>query len=175
MSHAQSLWSAFPSFFLFRSTIPSLSYPSHSAETTSRSTDRRTVWSIGRKSVSPTPLSRLTVQRLHLFAYHQGEQVSVQCAILVRMCLRKSVRDESMGMLASPLFTLKREASAAPARIDHSNRVSCLSRSSRIPSAGRTVAMYSHQRTSSREPKGLQESYYSERGYSPIIEKFGLL
>ena len=50
--------------------------------------------------MSPTPLLKLAVQRLLLLSYHQGEQVSVQCTILVRtlqsrLCLRKWMRDKA--------------------------------------------------------------------------------
>ena len=65
-----------------------------------------------------------------------------------------------MGMLASPLCTQKKEASAA--RIDHSNRESSVSRSSHIPVTEIPVAMYLHKRKSSRDSKSLKESY-SER------------
>ena len=54
---------------------------------------------------------------------------------------------QSMGMLASPLFTRKRAASAAPSRINHSKRENYVSNSSHIPcSAGKPLAMYSHKR-----------------------------
>ena len=62
---------------------------------------------------------------------------------------------QSMGMWASPLFTQKREASAALAFIYHSHGVSSMCGSSRMPIAERLVAMYSHKRKSSRDPISL--------------------
>ena len=66
---------------------------------------------------------------------------------------------QSMGMLASPLFAQKREASAAPSRNYHSEREDSVSSSPHIPAMGKPVAMYSHKRKSSRDPKSLQESF----------------
>ena len=67
--------------------------------------------------------------------------------------LRKWMRGKSMGMLASPLFTQKRDACAAPAGIYHSSRANSVSRSSHTPVTGKLVAMYSHKRKSRRDPK----------------------
>ena len=50
-----------------------------------------------------------------------------------------------------------------PSRIDHSNRENSVSSSSYVPATGKPVAMYSHRRKSSRDPKSLQEPH-SERG-----------
>ena len=52
------------------------------------------------QGMSPTPLWRLAVQRSHWFSNHQGEQVSVQCIILVvtsqqRLYPRKSMKDKA--------------------------------------------------------------------------------
>ena len=69
------------------------------------------------------------------------------------------MEDKNLGMLASPLFTHKREASAAQSRIYHPNSEISVSCSSHIPcSAGKRVAMYSHKRKPSRDPKSSQES-----------------
>ena len=56
---------------------------------------------------------------------------------------------QNVGMLASPPFTQKREASAAPSRIYHSNRENYVSSSS--TSTRKPVAMYSHTRESNVE------------------------
>ena len=82
---------------------------------------------------------------------------------------------QSVRMLVSPLFRQKREASAAPARIYHSDRENSMSRSSHVPVTEKPVAIYLHDRKASRDPTILQESYSArEKEFLPSIEKFGI-
>ena len=64
--------------------------------------------------------------------------------------------DNASGQLASPLRMHKREASAIPARIDHSKRENSVSHSPH-PSNGRPVSSHSHKRKSSRDRISSQE------------------
>ena len=107
MSHAQSSWSDFPPSPLPRH-IHSPLYPRTvpNNHTIHGQKDSLVDWlhKVLLQGMSPTPLWRLAVQRSHLFSNHQGEQVSVQCIILVRtsqlrLCLRKSMTDKAWELL----------------------------------------------------------------------------
>ena len=184
MFHVQSMLLDFPPLPLPQHGAPSLLFPSHGGTHCDPHLGGQSGRLAEQKSslrfMSPTSLSRRAVQRLHLCSHHQGEQVSGRHTIHARtsplhLCLQKWIRDKSMWMLASPLFTQKREASAAPARIYQSDRENSVSRSSHSPVTGKLAAMYSHKRKSSRDPQSSQESYSErERGHSPSIEKFGI-
>ena len=72
---------------------------------------------------------------------------------------------QNMGMLASPQFTQKREASAASSITYHSNKENSVSSLSHpLSSTVKLVAMLVHERKSSRDPKSLQESYSEREG-----------
>ena len=122
MSHPQSLWSDVP-YFPHSATQSLSAFPRTvlNNHTIHGQKDSLVDWlnKVLSQVMSPTPLLRLAVQRLHLFSHHQGEQVSVRCIIRVRtsqlrLCHRKSMRDKTWRMLASLLLTQKREASAPP-------------------------------------------------------------
>ena len=68
------------------------------------------------------------------------------------------VERHNVGMLASPLFTQKREASAAPSRIYHSSRENSVSYLSHPLFLQGNLLRCIHKRKWSRDPKSLQES-----------------
>lgn len=118
--------------------------------------------------VSPMSLSRLAVQRLHLFSYHQGEQVSVRRFILVRtsqprLCLRKSMTDEaSEGRLHRCLRRRWKQVKPLEEFVTLIKIVLCLLR-------------YTHTNGNRAET---QEAYKrhipQEKAYSPSIKNFGI-
>ena len=140
MSQAQSLWPDSPPFTLPQH-VPSLLYRTVLNPAIHGQEDSLVDWlnNVLSQVMSPTPSLRSEVQRLHLCSYHQGEQVSVRRTIYVTATPVSSEVNEReiMEMFASPQLMQKREASAAPAIIQHSNRESSMSGTSRIPSAGR--------------------------------------
>ena len=82
--------------------------------------------------------------------YNSGEDATTT--------LVSSEVDETQS-IGRPLLMQKREACAVPTRIHHSTGKSSMSSSSHTRSAGRPVAVYSHKRKSSRDPRSAQETY----------------
>ena len=65
----------------------------------------------------------------------------------------------SIGRLTSPLLMQKRQASAVPPRIYHFSGEKTMSSSSHTRSMGRHVAISSHRRRSSRDPRSAQKTH----------------
>ena len=120
--------------------------------------------------MNPTIPSRLAVRRLRLCSNHREEQVLGRLATptttsLPSLLHRNWMKDEIWKCWLHRLFIQKRQASAAPSTIFHSNRENSVSSSSHIPSSTRKlVAMDSHKRKSSRDPKTLTGVLFQERG-----------
>ena len=85
--------------------------------------------------------------------YNSGEDV------ITTLVSSKSMRDKTWEMLASPLLTQKREASALPAIIYHSIE-KVLRLAHRIFKAqGDLIPVYSQERKSSRDPRNTLETH----------------
>ena len=150
MSHAQCAWlHPHSSSTTAQHSVPALS---SEREYLLQSATRSSVWSSCRTErkyrwMSPTIWWRLAVRRLRQCSYPRGERALVRLTTLARtslLHLSSSAMDgrQILGMLASPLLTQKREASAAQPRIYHSDRDTYVSSSSHVPTrTGRPVAM----------------------------------
>ena len=164
MFHAQSWWSDFPPLPLPQHTL-ALLFPSHGGDPCHPHLGRQSGRLAGRSpltgyepnvtvevsSAEVTPILLPSRRASFGSTYNSSEDVTTTPV--------SSERDErqSMGMLSSPLFVQKREASVAPARIYHW-KILCHAHHT-VPVTGKPVAMCSHKRKSSRDPKRLQESY----------------
>ena len=165
MSHSRSSLLDLPPFSLPQ-LLPSLLLPSRGDR---QPPDPRTAGLFGRMAIqSPLtgcePNAIVAVPRLLPFTNHQGGQVFAQYTIPVRTphlrpCPSEVNERQSIGRPPSPLLMQKREASAFPARMYHSDRERSVSRSSHIPSTKKPVATHSHKRKSSRGTRTVQETH----------------
>ena len=125
------------------------------------------VWPSGRteepnyRFLSPTiPL------RLRLCSYYREEQLLVRLTTLARASPSPEVDErQSIGMLASPLFTRRREACAAPSRTYHSNRENAVSS---------TTHTHCTRESRAEIQKVHRRLIPIEKEYSPSTEKFGI-
>ena len=167
MSYPQSSWSDLPPS-PFPPHIPSLLYPSHGAE---QPHDPWTEGQSGRLAAQSSltgyePNATVEVSSAEVTLVLQPSRRTSFCSVYnsggdVTTTLVSSEVDErqSMGMLASLLLTQNSETSAAIARNYRSTRESSVSSSSHPRSAGRLVGIYSHKRTSSNDPRNIQETH----------------